>query len=386
MGKRFFAVVACTAVLVQPIFAAAEPGVSAKEIVIGSCSVQSGPAQALGVNQIAGAKAYFDQINAQGGVNGRKLNLVVEDDRYEPDSAVVCFKKLEDMPVFAAAFFVGTPTAAKYAPMAETNKLPVVGLFTGAGILRNPVKRYIFNVRGSYGDETKAQIDHFWDLGMKKIGVIYQADAFGVAVLDGVTKALAAHGAQPVALGSFQRNTTDVSGAISPVRGANPDAVVIVGPYASVAAVLKQSHAAGWKPLFSTVSFVGTEELVGAAGPDAEGMVITQVVPPPSRKDLPTVANYIKASNKAHVKPNFGGLEGYIDAIVLVDGLKKAGKDLTREGLVDALEGMKDVNVGLGDLKVSYSSENHQAFNDVVPTVIQAGEARVISDWSELKH
>lgn len=387
MTKRLLAVTLSIAVVAQPLLSAAEPGVSAKEIVIGSCSVQTGPAAKLGINQLSGAKAYIDQVNAQGGVNGRKIQLVVEDDKYEPDSAVVCFKKLLDKPVFAAGFFVGTPTAAKYAPMAETNKLPVVGFFTGAGLLRKPVKRYIFNVRGSYGDETRAQIDHFWnDLGLKKIGVIYQDDAFGVAVLEGVKNALTAHGSTPVALGSFERNTTNVGNAVGAVQASKPDAVVIVGPYASVAAVLKESHGRGWKPLFSTVSFVGTEELIKAAGQDAEGMVITQVVPPLNRKDLATVARYLKAvAKEKDAAPSFGGLEGYIDAMILVDGLKKAGKEPTREGLVDALEGMNEADIGLGSLKVTYSPTNHQAFNDVFATVIKGGEARVISDWKTVR-
>jgi len=385
MTKSLIAVAAIAAILAQPLAALAEPGLTDKEIVIGSCSVQSGPTQELGIQQIAGAKLYLDKINAEGGVNGRKIKLEVMDDHYEPEGAIACFKKLAELPAFAGAFFVGTPTAAKYAPMAAVDKIPVVGLFTGAGLLRSPVNRYIFNVRASYNDEAKTQIDHFWDAGMKKIAVLYQDDAFGVAVLNGVKTALAAHNAQPVALGSFQRNTTKIGDAVSAVRASNPDAVVVVGPYAPVAAVLKEAHGRGWTPVFTTVSFVGTEALIKEAGEDANGMVITQVVPPVNRKDLPTVAAFDKAAVQHHVTPSFVSLEGYIDAIVLVDGLKRAGKELTRDGLVNALEGMNDVAVGLGDLKVSYNADNHQAFNTVIPTVIKGGEAKVLTDWSSLK-
>jgi branched-chain amino acid transport system substrate-binding protein len=379
---------ACLSLLVQSVPVLAESGVSDKEIVIGSCSAQSGPAEQLGTKQIAGAKAYLDRVNGAGGVHGRKIKLQVEDDKYEPDGAVVCFKKLVDSQVFAAAFFVGTPTAAKHAPMAEANKLPIVGLFTGAGLLRDPFKRYVINVRASYGDEMRTQVDHLWnDLGMKKFGVIYQDDAFGVAVLEATKKALKAHNAEPIAIGSFQRNTTNVGIAIDPVKAAKPDAVVIVGPYKPVAEVLKQSHAKGWTPQFTTVSFVGTESLIEAAGADADGMLITQVVPPYNRKDLPTVAQYLKdlAKYAPAEKPSFTSLEGYVDAMVLVEGLKRAGKEPTREGLIDAIEGLQDFNLGLGANKLSYGPKDHAGLKELFPTVIKGGEAKAFTDWTKLK-
>src|SRR3989442_10515331 len=173
-------------------------------------------------------------------------------------------------------------------------------------------------------------------LGYKKIGVIYPEDAFGAAVLDGVKAALKAHSAEPVATAAYQRQTAQVGGAIDTVRAANPEAVVLVGPSNTVAPILKQSHAKGWKPLFLTVSFVGTDELIHEAGDDAEGMVITQVVPPYYLTDLKTVALYRRSLSKyaPSATPNFVSLEGFVDAMVMVEGLKRAGKDLTREGLI----------------------------------------------------
>lgn len=385
--KRLLAAALCCALLAPSVPAAAEPGVSDKEIVIGSCSVQSGPTEKLGLNTVLGAKTYLSRVNDAGGVHGRKIKLVVEDDKYDPDSAIVCFKKLVDMPVFAAGFFVGTPTAAKHVPMAEANKLPIVGLFTGAQLLHEPFKRYVLNVRASYHDEARIQIDHLWgDLGMKKIGVIYQDDAFGVTVLEGVKKALKKYNAEPVAIGSFKRGTLEVAGGIDQVKAGAPDAVVIVGPYAPVAEVLKVSHGKGWNPRFLTVSFVGTEALITAAGKDAEGLIITQVVPPYNRKDLPTVAQYLKdmAKYAPNEKPSFVSFEGYVDAMVLVEGLKRAGKTPTREGLIDALEGVQGLDVGLGQLKLEYGKADHGGFHDVFPTVIKDGEPKAFSDWKAL--
>jgi branched-chain amino acid transport system substrate-binding protein len=128
------------------------PGVTAKAILIGSCSALEGPSHALGTAQIKGAEAYFDLINEEGGVAGRKLKLVAYDDSYDPAKAETCFKRLQSQNVFALGFFVGTPTAVKYLPMAEEAKIPVIGLFTGAQTLYAPLRHWVINVRASYCD------------------------------------------------------------------------------------------------------------------------------------------------------------------------------------------------------------------------------------------
>src|SRR5215470_17322276 len=214
------------------------PGVTNDTIKIGSCSALEGPASFLGLQMTIGARAYLGVVNDRGGVHGRKLELVTANDSYDPDKVPACFDRLMKHDVFAGAFFVGTPTAVKYIPLAETSKFPILGFFTGAQVLYEPPKRYIFNVRASYFDETREQVDNLWQtLGFRKIGVLYQDDAFGKAVLDGVKRALEKHHAAPVGLGTFPRNTLDVTEGIEAVREANPQAVVLVGPYAPVAAI-----------------------------------------------------------------------------------------------------------------------------------------------------
>ena len=361
-------------------------GVTEKEILIGSCSALEGPSHFLGTETVTGAKAYFDMINEAGGVEGRRLRLIAYDDSYDPAKTEACFNRLMEQKVFALAFFVGTPTAVKYAPMAESNKLPLVGLFTGAQTFYVPLRHWVVNVRASYFDETREQVDGLWGtLGYKKIGVIYPDDPFGTTVLEGVKTALKAHGAEPVATAPYQRQTAQVGGAIDNVRAANPDAVVVVGPANTVAPILKQSHAKGWKPLFLTVSFVGTDELIQEAGSDAEGVVVTQVVPPYYLTEYKTVALYRRTLGKYYpsVQPNFVSLEGFIDAIVLVEGLKKAGKELTREGLIRGIESMHDIDVGLGQqLKLNYSAKKHAGFANVIPSVVRGGRAVPFTDWS----
>ncbi len=366
-----------------------ESGVTDTEILIGSCSALEGPANFLGTQTVLGAKAYLNLINEQGGVHGRKIKLVAYDDSYEPAKAIECFNRLKQESVFAAGFFVGTPTGAKHVPMAESAKIPIVGLFTGAQLLHEPFKRYVISVRASYHDEAREQVDNLWNaLGMKKIGVIYQDDAFGVTVLEGVKKALAKYNAAPVAIGSFPRNTLDVNRGMELVRAGNPEAVVMVGPYAPIAEIVKRGRAAGWNPLYVTVSFVGTEAYIKAMGKDGEGAVITQVVPPYSRTDLPSVALYLKTLKKyfPEAQPNFVSLEGFVDAMVLVEGLKRAGRDLTREKLIDAIESIKDLDIGLGpQLKLNYGPQDHKGFETVYYTVVRDGQPVVFSDWKELK-
>ena len=363
-------------------------GVDDGQILIGSCSALDGPASFLGRETIIGATAYLDVINSKGGVNGRKIQLMAFDDGYEPAKADSCFKRLLKEQVFAAGFFVGTPTAARYVPLAQENKLPVVGLFTGAELLYSPLKHYVMNVRASYYDETREQVENLWNtLKLHKIGIIYQDDAFGTAVLDGLQLALKKYHATPTGLGTFPRNTLDVDKGIAAVRAASPDAVLIVGPYAPVAQVVKRAHAGGWKPLFLTVSFVGTEKFIAEAGKDAEGTVITQVVPPYTRTDFPTIALYRNALHTYYPseQPSFVSLEAFVDAMVLVEGLKRAGKDLTREKLISGLESIDGKDVGLGPrLLLKYSANRHKAFDQIYTTVVQGGKPEIVDDWKSL--
>jgi branched-chain amino acid transport system substrate-binding protein len=366
------------------------PGVTSDTIKIGSCNALSGPASFLGMQMVMGARAYFSLINAQGGINGRKLELETKDDGYEAESAAPCWASLQKAGIFAAAFFVGTPTGLKYIPLSEDSHTPIVGLFTGAEALVDPVHRTIFNIRASYFDETREQVDGLWNqLGVRKIGVIYQQDPFGTTVLEGVKRALVRHHSAPMALGTFERNSLDVEEAVKQVRATNPEAVVLVGPYAPVAAILKQAHELDWHPRFLTVSFVGTEGLLHADAKDAEGLIITQVLPPYERTDLPTVRLYREALEKymGNAQPTFVSLEGFVDAMVLVDALRATGRDLSRDKLIATLENTHSKDLGLGShLLLGFSSTSHKGLNSVYVTVIKSGRPVVVSDWKELSN
>ena len=366
--------------------ATAEPGVTPTQIRIGSCSALTGPANFLGTQMTLGGEAYFREVNDAGGVNGRQLALIKRDDGYEPLRTITCVNQLiHDDDVFALGFFVGTPTGAKAAPMAENQHIPLVGLFTGAELLRNPVKKWVINVRASYYDETRTMIDNLVKLGKDRVAVFYQEDAFGKAVLSGVEIALQKYGKKPIALGTYKRNTMDIAEGLDAIQSSNPDAIVMVGTYAPLAKFVRESHSRGLDPLFLNVSFVGTEAFSKEVGSDGEGVVITQVVPPPNRLDLPAVADYHAALSKYYPneEPNFVSLEGYITARVMVEGLRRAGPSLTRAGLISALEQMNGVDIGVG-ATTAYTPTFHQALHDVFPTVLHDGHAVVFDDWRKV--
>ena len=378
------AVFALFVIAFAPSTFAVTPGVTDNSILIGSCAALDGPAHFLGRQTVLGASAYLHMINDEGGVYGRKIQLQAFDDSYDPDRAPACFKRMTKEGVFALGFFVGTPTAKVYVPLAQEEKIPVVGLFTGAQLLYEPLKHEIINVRASYYDETREQVDKLWETNVRKIGVIYQDDPFGKAVLDGVKLALQKHNAAPAGLGTFTRNSTDITAGLREVMAAHPEAVIIAGPYAPAAAIVKQAHSDGWRPQFLTVSFVGTEEFIKEAGQDAEGTIITQVMPPYDHVEYPTVALYRKCLSKYSPgeAPTFVSLEGFVDAMVLIEGLKRAGKDPTRERFISAIESIHDMNAGLGPkLILNYSASDHKGFDNVYPTVVKSGQAVPLTNW-----
>ncbi len=350
------------------------PGVTAKSILLGQSAAFSGPAAQLGIQMNIGTKAYLDHINAQGGVYGRKIALKTRDDQYEANLCVDATTKLiEEDKVFALISYVGTPTTAAAMPIITNAKVPLVGPFTGAELLRTPVNRYIFNVRASYYDETEKIVDLLVSNGNTNIAVFYQDDNYGLAGLKGVEIAMAKRNLKISALGKVERNTIKVEDAVKSINAARPDGVVMISAYTSVAEFVRQMKKAGSITQFYNVSFVGSKALADALKDEGYGITISQVVPFPwSSSGVRVVKEYQEIMTKAgNTDFNFSSLEGFIVGKVMVEGLKRAGKDLTREKLIAALESMN--NVDLGEFVVSFSSTNHSGSKYVNITMIGRG-------------
>ncbi len=354
--------------------AKAENGIAEDEIRIGMVNVQTGPASGLGKGMRAGAEAVFKEANAKGGVNGRKISLVVADDGYEPDKAVdETLKMIEEQKVFSLFGYVGTPTANAVIPIVKEMKVPLVGLFTGAMTLRSPVTREIVNVRASYDDEAEAIVAHFVQKGAKSVAVFYQDDGFGLAVLSGTEKALQKRNMKVAAKGTFQRNTVAIKGGLATMLEANPDAIVMVGPYAPLATFIKEARATGLKSQLATVSFVGTDNLVSAVGKDGDGVVISQVVPFPSDTDLALTRDCGEIVKKHSGEAlGFVNFDGCITAKLMVLALERAGRNVSRDTLIATLQGFKTVD--LGGLPLSLGEGDHQALKQVFMTQIRDGK------------
>ncbi|MFK7966624.1 MAG: ABC transporter substrate-binding protein [Burkholderiaceae bacterium] len=351
----------------------AEVGVTDSEVRLGMVNVQTGPASALGKGMLAGSSAVFKEVNANGGVHGRQIELMVGDDGYEPDQAIdETLVMIEENEVFSLFGYVGTPTSNAVLPIVKEMEVPLVGLFTGAGTLRSPVTREVFNIRASYNDEAEAMVEHFLANGAKNVAVFYQNDGFGKAVLKGAKKALAKRDMKVHATGTFKRNTMAVESGLASLVAAKPDAIIMVGTYAPLAEFVKQARAAGLDSMMSTVSFVGTRNLVNAVGAAGDGVIITQVVPFPYQNDLALVnecRDLVKKHSNAEL--DYVNLEGCLSAKVMVHALEAAGADLTREKLIEALHAMDKVDIG--GLLIGFSPDDHQALKTVYVSEIRGG-------------
>ena len=350
----------------------AEDGVSDGKIVFGQVAALQGPAQALGQGMRQGILAAFDAANRAGGISGRKLELKSLDDGYEPEKTVEATKRiLDEDKVFALVGAVGTPTSKAGQPIATAEKVPFIGPFTGAEFLRNPYNRYVVNIRSSYFQETEAWIDHLVkDLAISKIAILYQDDAFGLAGLEGVQRAMAKRNMSLVAEGAFKRNTTAVKSALLDIMKARPEAVVTVAPYKPVAEFIKLAHQVKLQAVFVAISFVGSDSLAQELGDQGTGVIVTQVVPFPWDATLPIVKAYqgAIAAVDSNAKPGFVSLEGYLTGRLVVEALKRIKGEPTREALLDAIAAAP---FDFGGVTLSYGPMKNQGSDRVFFTILQ---------------
>ncbi len=346
------------------------------KIILGQSAPFTGPAAQLGIQFYQGAKVYFDQVNAQGGIGKRLIEIRNLDDGYEPSRCAENTRKLIADDVFALFGYIGTPTSVVALPLATKDKVPFIAPFTGAMALREPFNKYAFHVRASYNDETGLIVKQLTALGLKKIAVFYQNDAYGKAGLDGVVLALGAQNLKPVAQATVERNTVDVAAAVKTLVAAGPDAVVQIGAYKACAAFIREARKAGYGGTFYNVSFVGTQALADELGKEGAGVVVSQVMPSPYNTARPIAREFVESVKAAgkDAQVNFSSMEGYVAAKVLVDGLKRGGAKITRESLIAGLESIGSQS--LGGFSVSFSPTDHVASSFVELSML-TGDGRV---------
>jgi len=387
--------------------------VASRTIKIGMSAAFTGTAAALGTELYRGAQAYYDEINDRGGIHGRPISVAVLDDRYEPLPCVMnTLRLLEEEGVFLLSGYVGTPTLTRALPFIKQyaqehdEDLAVVGVFTGAQPQREPpYGEYVFNIRASYRQEMMALVDQFWRAGAREFGVFYQIDAYGRSGTDGVARGLARRGATIAAEATYARGAKfeeDMSLAVKALRERNIDVVLCTGAYQGCAAFIRSARDLGWNVPISNLSFVGSEALLGLltqhgrkTGRDYTRAIInSQVVPSYDDLTLPGVREYRALMDKNNPaiphslrdpsytprSYSFISLEGFINAKVIVEGLRRAGPHLTRHGFRQGLESLHGFDLGIG-APLSFGASRHQGLDSVYFTHVENERWVPITDW-----
>jgi len=350
------------------------PGVTDDTILIGSSSALEGHAGFLGSQYVLGSQAWINEVNAGGGVHGRMIEFLTYDDGYEPERTIRNTERLiSDDRVFMLFDYVGTPTSVQIIDPVHEYDIPAFGFFTGAEALRTPFRPNIFHVRASYYSEAEGAVALFVDLlGIDRIAVMYQDDAFGLAVLAGVQLSMRKRDLEIVATDTFTRGSLDLERPVETISKSGAEAVILVGTYTPLAKFISEIHETGMQPWFHTVSFVGSEafgKAIRQQGVDPsqfERIIVTQVVPSPSSDDLSTIVEYRKHLEKFFPgeAPNYVSLEGYINARVLTQSLRSAGPNLTRESFLRAMEGMSHSDIGIGK-PLTFGAFDHSGLDGI---------------------
>lgn len=359
-------------------------GISADRIRLGMSAAFSGSARELGRSLQMGMQAYFNEVNAQGGIHGRTIELHALDDGYEPSATLQNLHHFLDPErgAFALIGHVGTPTTKAILPLVLEQKLLLFGTFSGAQVLRNdPPDRYVFNYRASYAEETAALVHYFvkvMGLDPRRIAVFHQNDSYGRDGLSGVANAIAEYGVAPGTLitATYQRNTAQVVDAIATLRPHIPElqAIIIIGTYLASARFINLMRVNGYDGQFANVSFVGAaalaEELKSTDMQRGAGVIVSQVVPLYDAH-ASGVLRYRQAMAKHF--PNepldFVSLEGFVVAQLFCHALEKAGRHFSTESLIDTLESIRALDLGIGR-PLGFHKSDHQASHQVWGTVI----------------
>lgn len=381
-GARATLAVLGLTLALAPVRPVAAQGVTDDRIVLGQVCALRGPAAGLGHGMQAGLHACFDRVNAAGGVHGRRIELLSRNDGYEPERCVVATRELIDQAsVFAIIGGVGTPTAQVALPLCTAAQVPFLGALTGAELLRTPYNPYAVNVRASYYQETEALVGHLVERERRqRIACFYQSDAYGEAGLAGVERALASRSLQLAASGSYKRNTLAIAAGLRAIAESHPDAVVLIGAYAPCAEFMKQAKVTPGlaKATLCDISFVGTDNLIAAAGDAGEGSIVSQVVPLPTDERVPIVREYLAdmAATGRRDDVGFVSLEGYVVARFFVAAAQRAGRNLTREGLLASVAAMRGVD--LGGIALTFGPGDNQGSDAVYLTKIVGGKVVAI--------
>jgi ABC-type branched-subunit amino acid transport system substrate-binding protein len=379
-------------------------------VVLGMSAAFTGPSRGLGIELYRGSLAYFNDINAQGGVDGHPIAVKAYDDGYNPAPAIYnTIRAIEQDHALLLFNYVGTPTVTRVLPLLKQYSSRSVYLFfpfTGAQPQREPpYDREVFNLRASYRDETDALVEQFAGIGRKRIAILYQADAYGRSGWDGVRRALLSRGLNLVAEATYQRGTPfadSMKPQVDILKRAQPDAIIAIGAYAAVAGFVRDVVNTGWSIPIANVSFVGAENMVNLllaeqnkAGRDYTSMLVnSEVVPSYEDLSLPAVVEYrdMMQRHPPAAPPgfdttgykllglNFAGFEGFLNAKLIVELLRRMHGDLAPARIRETMESISYLSIGI-DAQVSFGPDRHQALHGVYFARVEQGRLVPVTDW-----
>ena len=388
-------------------------GVTESEFTLGVSAAFSGPSRGLGIELYRGATAYFEHVNGQGGVRGRRISLSIYDDGYQPDP---CVKNTTELmlrdQVFLLFGYVGTPTVTRVLPLLkkfQDRSMYLFFPFTGAQPQRQPpYGDFAFNLRASYAQETGGLVDNFVDVGRRRIAVFYQADAYGRSGWAGVRAALGRHDLEIAGEATYRRGskfTSVMRRQVEILKEADPQAVICIGAYAACAAFARDAVDMDLRVPIANLSFVGSENMLkllteGREPEDAarytELLVNSQVVPSYEDTSIPAVREYRDLMQRYDPDPpadlvteeytpfqhSFVSLEGFLDAKLMAEVLQRLGDRPSRDGLEQAVFTVRDVDLGIGEL-VSFRPDQRQGLQRVYYTMVDEGRFVTLDDWQE---
>lgn len=338
----------------------ADPGVSAERILLGQSVVLSGPLAENGMQYRKGIDLYLEQLNARGGINGRRVELLTLDDGYDPKRTEQNTRMLiEEKQVFALFGYSGTGSALAALPVAEKARIPLFAPLSGADALRVAKSPVLATMRASYGDEMDKIVEQQTTLGINKIALAYQNDGFGQSTRQGFEAAMARHDLKPAAIGGIDPANVEASAraAAAEIAKAAPAAVILGTAGRISPAIIREVLKTGLRPQFFGLSVISPAVLRQELGPDAAGIVISQVVPSPWSPRLPVVRQYREALAAHKEEAHYVSLEGYLAARVMTEALKRSGKEPTRGGFLKAMAELRDFDVG--GFVVNYGPNRH---------------------------
>jgi branched-chain amino acid transport system substrate-binding protein len=328
------------------------PAWAASQILIGQTAGITGIVAAGVQETTQGARLWLDSVNAKGGVNGQKIDLISMDDKFDAKLAAENAKVLIEQRNVLALFLVrGTPHSVAILP------LPMIAPSTGAMVLHQPVNKYVFNVRATYQREAEKAVTHLHTLGIQRIAVVYADDSFGTDGLEGARNGFKRAGFEPLMVIKADRLKPDYAKMIPEITGKDAQAVVWIASGNAVADGVKALRAAQSAAQVVTLSNNASSGFVKSLGDSARGVIVTQVFPAERSIAFALVKEAMALAKEKNLELSPAMLEGYAAAKVLVEGLRRAGPNPTRAKVVAALETLNKFDIG--GLEVSFSATDH---------------------------